>query len=370
MAMKALVIGGTGPTGPHILGGLVERGFDVTLLHRGVHEPPGLPEVPHIHADPHFAETLKEALEALEFDLVLGMYGRVRTIAEVFEGRCDQLVAIGGVPVYLGCVDPAENRPYGMRVLAREDGPMADRVPNVPKFAELILRAERAVLDPAHSYKSAVVRYSGIYGPRNVLPWEWSIVKRVQDGRPRMIIPDEGLGIISRCAARNAAEVVLKIVDNPDVSNRQAYNCADDDQFTFRQWAETVLDILGAEMNLVSMPSEIARSALAELPPPGARAHILVDNNKAKHELGYREVVPARAALEEAVQWLVANPVTPEAYPMYAAKFDYDMEDQLIRSYEAAKQWIFEQVSDEAPELSHPMPHPVAPGVGVDERGR
>jgi hypothetical protein len=185
-----------------------------------------------------------------------------------------------------------------------------------------------------------------------------------------MIIPDEGLGIISRCAARNAAEVVLRLVDHPDVSNREAYNCADDEQFTFRQWAELVLDILGADMELVSIPSELARSAFAELPPPGARPHLMVDNSKAKRDLEYREVVPARVALEEAVYWIVANPVTPEEYPMYAGQFDYDTEDRLIGAYQAARDWVLEQVSDEAPELSHPMPHPVAPGLGVDVRGR
>jgi len=39
--MKALVIGGSGPTGPHVLAGLLERGYDVAMLHRGVHEPDG-----------------------------------------------------------------------------------------------------------------------------------------------------------------------------------------------------------------------------------------------------------------------------------------------------------------------------------------
>jgi len=36
--MKALVIGGTGATGPFIIDGLLKRGYEVTVLHRGVHE--------------------------------------------------------------------------------------------------------------------------------------------------------------------------------------------------------------------------------------------------------------------------------------------------------------------------------------------
>ena len=53
--MDVLVIGGTGPTGPHIVNGLVARDHRVTILHTGRHEVAALPPpelVPHIHADP------------------------------------------------------------------------------------------------------------------------------------------------------------------------------------------------------------------------------------------------------------------------------------------------------------------------------
>jgi len=36
----ALLIGGTGPTGPPIARGLEARGYDVTILHSGNHEVP------------------------------------------------------------------------------------------------------------------------------------------------------------------------------------------------------------------------------------------------------------------------------------------------------------------------------------------
>ena len=36
--MKVLVIGGTGATGPFVVDGLIKRGYEVTVFHRGVHE--------------------------------------------------------------------------------------------------------------------------------------------------------------------------------------------------------------------------------------------------------------------------------------------------------------------------------------------
>ena len=55
--MKALVIGGTGPSGPHIVNGLISRGYDVSVLHGGQHEIRFDEEIEHIHVDPHFQET-------------------------------------------------------------------------------------------------------------------------------------------------------------------------------------------------------------------------------------------------------------------------------------------------------------------------
>lgn len=46
---KALVIGGTGPSGPDVVHGLLNRGFDTTIFHAGTHEVPLPGEVRHIH---------------------------------------------------------------------------------------------------------------------------------------------------------------------------------------------------------------------------------------------------------------------------------------------------------------------------------
>src|SRR5258705_11628127 len=51
---RALVIGGTGPTGIPLVRNLVDRGHDVTIVHRGLHERPETPrDVPHVHTDPY-----------------------------------------------------------------------------------------------------------------------------------------------------------------------------------------------------------------------------------------------------------------------------------------------------------------------------
>src|SRR5581483_6611540 len=94
---RALVIGGTGPTGPFGVEGLHERGFEVTILHGGQHEVEfAVPGVRHIREDPHFAETLGRGIGDRTFELVVAQYGRLRVIAELFRRRTERLVAVGG----------------------------------------------------------------------------------------------------------------------------------------------------------------------------------------------------------------------------------------------------------------------------------
>src|SRR5256886_14968640 len=101
--MKALVIGGTGPTGPFIVNGLLQRGYKVAIFHRGTHEIPEiLPEVEHIHGDPHFRETIDEALAGRTFDLTVATYGRIRLVAEAMVGKTGRFIGIGGVAFLRG----------------------------------------------------------------------------------------------------------------------------------------------------------------------------------------------------------------------------------------------------------------------------
>lgn len=372
MVKRALVIGGSGPTGPHVLEGLLERGYDVAMLHRGVHEPDGLPEVRHIHADPHFTETLTDAVAGEEFDLVLATYGRMKVTGEVFAGRCEHLVGVGGVPVYRGFIEPHHSRPWGMKILSKEDAPLADTAHPTSKFAMQVLEAERSVLarGAAGAYKASYVRYPQIYGPRNIVPWEWAVVRRIRDGRRVMVLPDDGLWIISRSAARNAAHALMCIVDQPDVAAGQSYNIADDDQFTVRQWAEVVAGLAGGGLEFVGVPSLLTPSSLNEFLAPTSRPHMIVDASKIRTQLGYRDVVTAEDALRETVEWLQENEPTPEAYPVYTGRFDYDLEDRLLDVYARAVDMVKAEAPDEAPPLAHPMPHPKVASLTVDPRGR
>ncbi|MEK7847410.1 MAG: NAD(P)H-binding protein, partial [Chloroflexota bacterium] len=156
--MKALVFGGTGPTGPYVVEGLIKRGYKVTIFHRGTHEIDLPKEVEHIHGDPHFVETLEQALGKQTFDLTVAMYGRLRFVAQVMKKRTPRFISVGGVGVYRGWINLAPDDPVLIPI--PEDAPLQDQ-PDVDKFSYRMVEAEWAVME-AHKeggYNATHFRY-------------------------------------------------------------------------------------------------------------------------------------------------------------------------------------------------------------------
>ena len=367
--MKVLVIGGTGPTGPHIVRGLLEDGHDVAVFHRGTHEPPGLPDVEHLHGDPHFRDSIDEALGDREFDLAVAMYGRARHLAPALAGRCGRYVGISGVPVYRGYF-PGDGRD-ALPIPVTEDHPVVTESAGDPalRFSRRLAEAEAAVFD--RHPDATILRFPMLYGPGNPRPHEWSVVRRVRDGRRRMILPDGGLQIHTRCAARNAAAFVLDAVRTPAAAGR-VYNCGDPVNWSLRQWAETVARLMDADLEFVAVPRDVAIEATtALLPLAGTTAdHCVLSTERARRELGHRPAVDPVEALEELLDWYERRPdFDAGSSPSFTDRFDYATEDELIAEYGAAARRVTSTVVQHPAPPVHSMPHPRTPGL-VDHRGR
>lgn len=380
--MRVLVVGGTGPTGPLIVAELVGRGAEVAVLHRGVHEPddPLLRQVEHLHADPHFAESLEEALGGRTFDTVVATYGRIRRVAAAMEGRCDHFVGVGGNPVHPGMLDRDQTRPRGMRVGACETDPTvlehwADPAPGEsPRlaFARKVAAAERAVLD-AHrrgAFRGTYLRYPLVYGWRTWLQFERGIVRRLLDGRRRLVLPDGGLSVFTRCADVNAARAVALAVDAPQRAAGRVFHCGDDDQYSLAQWTELVCETLGVEAEIVGVPLSLARSTWDLLPSgPVGTAHSIVDLGAARRDLGYADAVAAADALGSIVRRLAVDPSMEEV------AYDRDGEDALLRRVDAMAGELQRELGwapwDDAAFFRswHPYDHPASPGEEGRYRG-
>ncbi|MEA3216506.1 MAG: hypothetical protein QOJ19_2662 [Acidimicrobiia bacterium] len=330
----ALVIGGTGPTGPHVVNGLLERGYTVAILHSGRHESDLVPDhVEHIHTDAFDIDAVSAALQDRTFDIVLAMYGRLRDLAVFLAGRCDRVISIGGVPVYRGFGWPESRHPEGMALPTREDAPRAVPEDN-PKVVKMV-QTEDVLFQ--HHPSATHLRYPRLYGPAQVVPKEWSIIRRLRDGRRRFILPDGGLTVFTMAYSLNAAAAVLCAVDRPDAAAGHCVNVSDEHAVTIGQWIQLLAGGLGLEVEIISLPWELARPAYPLY--ESTEHHRLLSTELLRGGLGYRDVLPVEEALPLTARWLEQNPLDEGSITERALQdpFNYEAEDRLIDAWDRAR---------------------------------
>jgi nucleoside-diphosphate-sugar epimerase len=333
--MRILLIGGTGPTGLPLARELIAHGHDLTVLNRGLHPKPELAAVASITADPFDDESMSDALDSQTWDVIIAMYGRLRSIAKQSQGRCDRFISIGGVPAYRGWTDPNQYTPAGLPVPVNE---MADLVsePDIDEKGYRIVRTEQAVFD---AHPTAVhFRYPYVYGPHQPVPREWSIVRRILDGRREIILADEGLTLHHHVYTENAAAAVCAAVQNPQRCAGNIVNVGDTEVLTIRQVVELCASALDAELEIVSMPYDLAVPAWPLLTQP-LPTHRVLDLGRLHHELGHNDVVEARSAVPATARWLEANRPSPGGTEekILTDPFDYRCEEALIASWRDAR---------------------------------
>lgn len=327
--MKALIVGGTGPTGPFIVRGLVDRGYEPVILHRGSHEVDFVEGFEHIHADPHFEEPVREALADRTFDLVIATYGRLRILVEILRGRTDRLITVGGTVYrkteYSRPASEADGRTLSHKLVARVQE-TEDRILQTHADGWFVL---------TH------FRYPNLYGPRQLAPREWSVIRRLLDGRREIPVIDGGLTLESRAYVENAAQAVLLAVDQPDASAGQCYHVADERTPSDGERALAIAEAMGVEAQLLNYPREAGRPAYfwgvgrnlefmdSGGPPP--THHKLLDIAKLEAELGYRDLVTFDEAIRRTVDWYVENPLERggDEEQRIGDPFDYEGEDRF-----------------------------------------
>src|SRR5262245_6911810 len=104
--MRVLVIGGTRCIGPHVVEGFVRLGHDVTVYHRGEHEPVLPSAVRHVHSpsaaipvESFCREVLEPAPDVIVHMTPMGERDAVAAV-NAFRNRAGRLVALSSGDVY------------------------------------------------------------------------------------------------------------------------------------------------------------------------------------------------------------------------------------------------------------------------------
>jgi nucleoside-diphosphate-sugar epimerase len=318
--MRVLVIGGTNFIGPYVVGELHRLGHEVTVYHRGQHEPQ-LPEgVRHIHSPRagipvlHFPSRLSDPPP----DVVLHMYpiGEDDTRAAVarFSGVTKRLVLISSGDVY---------RAYG-RMIGTEGGdperaPLDESAPVRQTFfpyramaagpSDWMYHYEKLLVERAGlqaGSKTTVLRLPAVYGPgdpqRRLRPY----IKRMLDRRPGIVLE---AAIAAWRWSHGYVEDVAHAVACAVIDERAAgkvYNVGEADVPTTADRARRLGEVLSWKGDVVAVDRERAPRHL--LAPYQPTEDLVMETGRIRSELGFREKLGSDDALRRTIEWERKHP--------------------------------------------------------------
>ncbi|HEU4947036.1 MAG TPA: NAD-dependent epimerase/dehydratase family protein [Kribbella sp.] len=302
--MRIAILGGTQFIGRAIADRLVSEGHRLLLVHRGEHEPDGLPEAEHAHVDRHDAEALAKAVAPFEAEAAVDVSGMNAVAADAALGAFGadvRLVAISSCDVY---------RAYQALHAGWTSDPL-------PLDEDARLRDQRFVDGPQYENLeleerylprgATVLRLGAVYGEHDYQRRFEFILRRLRAGRRRIPV-GSGQFLFSRVYVGDvAAAVSLALVGG---YRGEAFNLAERLTAPYRLFAEQILEAADATgVELVRVPDDRLPSDL-ELTGVLTQ-HLLVDSAKARDALGWRES-DATAMLRRSVRWHLDHPPAEE----------------------------------------------------------
>jgi nucleoside-diphosphate-sugar epimerase len=228
-------------------------------------------------------------------------------------------------------MNPTVLQPVGMPVPTAEDAPLVPVEDEDPKGWR-VAQTEAAVFE---RHPDAVhFRYPFLYGPYQIAPREWCVVRRILDGRKVIILPEDGLPLNHSGYVENAAHAVLLAVDKPHAAKGQVYNCGDEHLLTLRQTVEIIAEALDCQIEIVSMPWRFAIPARPLMAQPWS-THRVLDLTKIKTQLGYTDVVTPERGLALTARWLREHPLERggAGEKVLQDPFDYQAENELVAAW-------------------------------------
>ena len=168
-----------------------------------------------------------------------------------------------------------------------------------------------------------ILRLPAIHGPGDYHHRLYPYVKRMDDGRPAILL---GQQIAGWRWARGYVEDVAHAVSVAALEEHtvgRIYNVADPIAFTELEWVERIAHAHGWDGQIVVLPNEQMPPGLRQTDDLDLRQDYVVDSTEIRRDLGYEELVAADEALRRTIEWERDHP--PE--PLNAAEWDYSAED-------------------------------------------
>jgi nucleoside-diphosphate-sugar epimerase len=304
--LRVVVLGGTRFIGRAIVEELAAARHELLLVHRGVLEPDGMPDVPHLHSDRADLASHRSELAAFTPDAAIDCRALTRTDAETALAALPadiRLVVISSMDVYRGFGALNEGRETDP-VPLDEDSPV--RPYRYPYRGKLDGMDDYDKLDVEDVYLprgATSLRLPMVYGERDYQRREEFILRRVRAGR-KQIPFGAGMWLTCRGYVRDVARGARLVLESSSAAG-EALNLCEDRTFSIGMWSRMILDAAGSNAELVrvaddKLPEDL--KATGTMPQ-----HIAASARKARAMLGWTTSDPL-ATLRTTVAWHLANP--------------------------------------------------------------
>jgi nucleoside-diphosphate-sugar epimerase len=303
--LRALIIGGNGIISSSVSRLAVERGFDLTVVNRGVSTMrPPLDGVRHLVGDASDAASIAAAIGKEDFDVVANFRSflpeQVRGDIALFGGRTAQYLYISSASAY--------QKPVA-RLPITESTPLRNPF---WQYSRDKIASEEALVEAyrADGFPATIVRPSHTYD-ETLIPIEggWTVLDRMRRGLP-VLVAGDGTSLWTLTHARDFAVGFVGLMGNP-VAVGDVFQITSDFVYPWDAIYRMFGSALGVEPTLVHVASETIAAAVPDWGPGllGDKSHsVIFDNSK------LRSVVPefnptttfARGA-REIVDWYDAD---------------------------------------------------------------
>jgi len=338
--MKFLLIGGNGFIGPFVIRELQAAGHGVTVFHRGNRPVPE--NVAQILGDRnrlagHRGEFAREKFDVV-VDFVLSSGAQATQLMETFRHIAGRVFVLSSIDVYRAwCVF------YGLDAGGLQELPLTEDSelrssrsiypPEGLKRVRMIypwvddeydkIPVEQAVLSQSE-LPGTVMRLPMIYGPGDPVHRFHPILKRIEDGRCRILFADDVAVLRTpRGYVEDVAHAVALAATSPQSAGR-VYNVCETEAFSELDWARKIAAAVHWDGEFVVLTHDRAPRHL--LWPGNTAQHVVASSDRIRHELGYRELAPREEGVRQAIAWERAHPPTQPF-----SQFDYAAEDAALQ---------------------------------------
>jgi nucleoside-diphosphate-sugar epimerase len=298
--MRVIVLGGTWFVGRAITEALTVTGHAVLVVHRGISEPAGLPDVQHLHAGRSAWPARRDAFAAFGADAAI----------DVSAGNgAGARAALSALPPGIRLVALSSGDVYRAYEAARS-GTVTDAVPLTEQSP---LRGARHLdgpqwenLEIEEAYRpagAAILRLGAVYGEHDYQRRFEPVLRRVRAGRAQLPVGAGGF-LFSRVYAGDVARAVLAALTSRH-SAGECFNIAEAQTPPMRLFCEQIITAAGASLELARVPDQSLPPDLQSTGAPGQ--HLLTSPAKAHAVLGWRDAA-GHQALCRAVTWHLEHP--------------------------------------------------------------